>query len=451
MPGHDAVPLPGVYGPQGPPGMPNPRLPGSPAMPPPTGGRSAWEHKSDQTFPIDPGVRPQTPASKTWEWLKQHPPDSWGLPKPEDNTTGGIVPPPGGFEKPPESPNHVGDANPSNPSSGNNGALYPGAPGIPVSKPTNIPAGPARKKKPPGTPPGQWKNNDGAPGPGVVGTVTRPGIEAAGPPHQLFPQGNSSAGAGGSAAPDAGQTPTFSKAAENAVKPLEAPKPVNPLAWALIKGGAALMQSQHQFGQALGEGISAGAEGYMEAQNVDFENLRKVNDDARAQQREARETYRDTQLATFIAKENAAQAKRLNEIRTTDSDRTFNLGERKLGLEGTQEAHAYELGKGGLGVQQSNAATARGQLGVAQGQLDVAREELTPSAVREVESYMQQYIRLHPETPNTPEGNQKAYDEAWKAYQKAHPQSNNYFGGLDSLTGQPAQIPDGTVSGAVPP
>jgi hypothetical protein len=358
----------------------------------------------------------------------------------------------------PESPNDTRLAAPSFP------LTPPGerqAPGVPVSKPGNIPprAGKARPKSKaePGT---GWKINDGAPGPLGLVKDERPGVaggieKTLGAPHQLFPMekytgpspGNATAGGGGSTAPDPNAAPTYSREAE-ALKPIDPPKPMNPLAFALIKGGAALMASKSQFGQALGEGIGAGLEGYVEAQNVDFENLRKANEDARASRKEAREEYTDTQLKRWIAGKESGQADRGLDIRTLESDRAYNLGERGISERGREADLEHQVGMGNLGIAGMNAQTARGQLGVAQGGLEVARQGVTPPDAREVMAYTQQLMETYPELKANP---QKAYEAAQAMFLKMHP-APAYGGGLDAiLAGQqrPA-IPESGIGAAVP-
>lgn len=361
------------------------------------------------------------------------------------------------------------------------------APGVPVSKPKDIPPGRPgaaatrpKSKQAPGVPvskpalgtvsakgeSSQWEFPDlRKPAGGIEQTL--------GPPHQLFPNaGNAAAGGGGSTAPDPNAAPTYSREAE-ALKPIQPPEPINPLAFALIKGGAAMMAARGPFGQALGEGVGAGLEGYVEARNMDFENLRKANEDQRASRKEARDEYTDTELKRWIAGKEVGLGERGLDVRTLESDRSYNLGERGLGERGreadlehelglgqlglgrTKEEHDYELGQGNLGIAGINARTAQaglgirqGELGVAQGQLDVARQAVTPPDAREVMAYTQQLMETYPELKANP---QKAYEAAQALFLKMHPASA-YGGGLDAiLAGQqrPA-IPESGITGAVP-
>jgi hypothetical protein len=382
----------------------------------------------------------------------------------------------------PESPNDARQATPSSPSPGGvpyepGGGVMPGggkgAPGVPVSKPKNIPAAAPKSK---GDKSG-WGIEDGAPGP--LGTVAAKGessqwefpdqskgggIEKTlGPPHQLFPmekytgpsQGNAAAGGGGSTAPDASGAPTYSREAD-ALKPIDPPKPINPLAFALIKGGAALMASKQQFGQALGEGVGAGLEGYVEAQNTDFENLRKANEDARASRKESSETYTDTQLKRWIAGNENALGNRNADIRTMESDRALNLGEKGIAERGREADQEYSLGKSRVGIEGINAQTARGQLGVAGRMADVAgmnaqtaRAELEPAEQRGLKALTAQIMETYPEMKANPT---KAFEAAQALWLKMHPAPLGLGGGLDALVnggGRPP-IPDSGIAGAVP-
>jgi hypothetical protein len=384
----------------------------------------------------------------------------------------------GGIEaETPESPNDARMASQTFP--------LRGAPGIPVSKPTNIPAARPKSKAGnvpvPRSKPNGFKIEDGAPGP--LGTVAAKGessewefpdlskraggIEKTLEPTKQIPPdaGNATAGAGGSTAADPNAAPTYSREAE-ALKPIEPPKPINPLAYALIKGGAALMASKSQFGQALGEGVGAGIEGYVDAQNMDFENLRKANEDQRASRKEAREEYTDTQLKRWIAGKEVGQGDRGLDIRSLESDRTFNLGERGIAERGreadqdyqlgvTKEGHDYDINRGQLGIAGTNARTAQGNLRVAQAGLGlesernaIARQTVTPNNARELYAYTQQLMETYPDLKANPT---KAYEAAQALFLKMNPAPAAY-GGLDQILAgqQRPPIAEGAVGGAVP-
>ena len=301
---------------------------------------------------------------------------------------------------------------------------------------------PMSKPRPPADAPAPRKAKAAAP------AAAPQGIEQTAPmASQQFPisvgiEGSSAgntAGSGGSGSSGGGDTPPAYK--PDATPAPDQPKSMNPLAFALIKGGAALMASNKPFGQALGEGVGAGLEGYVDAQQIGID---RANEQAKQRREDAlagADVYGKTQLDPWRSGAQVQQGNRELDIRSLESDRRNNLGERELDLRKTDSERDYELGKQRVGIEGAGLGLRQQELGIAQGQLDVARQNLTPSDVRTVEALTQRVMDL--DRSLSP---QQAWQKAIELFGQLNPSPSL---GLGSLLGAPQEIPDSAIGGAV--
>lgn len=310
------------------------------------------------------------------------------------------------------------------PGAGARGAPVP----VPVSKPGDIPAAPARSRA-----------RSEAPAAAAPAPAALP-ARLSSPEPQGLEAAVSRSGSTGGSNPD---TPPAYK--PDAPKPDDTPKMINPLAFALIKGGAALMASDKPFGEALGDGIGAGLGGYVDAQQIGIDRANDAARQRREDAREGRETYRDTVLAPWEAGQRGNVANRELDIRTLDSDRQYNLGERGLDLKATDSDRDYELGQRRVGLEGARLGLEGQRLGLEGEQLDIARQNLEPSDMRMLNSLAGRFKSLDPRITDA-----EAFQLAVEQYKQIQPQGISGLAGLGALLGGGQQeIPDGAIGGAI--
>lgn len=224
---------------------------------------------------------------------------------------------------------------------------------------------------------------------------------------------------------------------------VEKPSTMDPLAYALMRGGFALMASDKPFAQALGDAGIVGVDSYVQGQDNRDQKQREYEKQVRDENEEKRRAYEDTELAPWVAEQNVFDQDRTynrnvyQEDRDYDrgvvtSDRDYGLNKQQVGIQGAR-----------LGIEGQRLNLDRDRMGLEQEQLGIARAGLEPQDMRMLNSLADRFQRLDPNI--TPD---QAFQLAIEQFKQLNP-SPSYGFNIPGLNTAPQEIPDNALGGAV--